>query len=139
MKLYKEQLLKHIQPFLEDNELVKGIDIKKINEFKIGKSYFYEIINHQELLKFHNWLNEYFLEKIEINNAAKAFVSESSYLHFFEPHINSYHFLRLDIKSFFHSIQIEDIKKVFEPYFENDSIGKKKKQSLLIYQAQPEI
>ena len=47
------------------------------------------------------------------------------------PHRNNYHFLRLDIKSFFHSINIEDIKKVFEQYFDNDTIGKKKKQSLL--------
>jgi hypothetical protein len=130
-KLYKEQLLKHIQPFLDDSELVKSIDTKKIHEFKIGKSYFYEIVDYQELLKFHDWLNEYFLEKIEINNASKAFISEKSYLHFFEPHRNNYHFLRLDIKSFFHSINIEDIKKVFAIYFEDTTIGKNKKQSLL--------
>lgn len=130
-KLYKEQLLNHIKPFLDDSELVKGIEQKQVNEFKIGKSYFYEIVNSGELLKFHDWLNEYFLEKIEINNASNAFVSDKSYLHFFEPHRKNYHFLRLDIKSFFHSVNIEDIKKVFEQYFDNDIIGKKNKQSLL--------
>lgn len=122
---FKEQL-KHV--------LVEGIvpEIAKddIHEFYLEGNYFYKITD-KYINNIHDWLNNYFQLNIPLNSAVTAFRKDLSYLNFFEPHKNSYHFLRLDIKSFFHSISIEDIKIIFLNYFENDYIDENKKQLLI--------
>jgi RNA-directed DNA polymerase len=110
---------------------IPEISQESINEFKIGKNYFYEIKENQNLVDIQKWLNDYLQEKIPLNNAAVAFRKNCSYLHLFEPHIKNYHFLRLDIRSFFHSINVDHIKNVFKEYFENDFIDHNKNQTLL--------
>lgn len=127
--LDKEYFLKNIKN-IHKTSLIQKISSKNINEFKIGKNYFYEI-NNDELLKVQKWINNYFQENIPLNNAATAFRKKISYLHLFEPHKKSYYFLRLDIKSFFHTIEVNDVKDIFKEYFENSFIDKNKKQSLL--------
>ncbi len=113
------------------NNNVPKINSKDIKEFTIGKSYFYAIQNKNTKELLEN-LNKIILNKIELNNASIGFKKGYSYLHLFEPHIKSYNFLRLDIRSFFHSFQIEDIQKTFKSYIaEDEYIDDKNKQSLL--------
>lgn len=111
---------------------VPSTKISSINEFKLGKNFFYEVVNNKKLLSLHKQLNDVLLNKIDLNNAAVAFRKDYSYLHLFEPHKTNYYFLRLDIRSFFHSIRVEDIKEIFKAYISEDEyIDDKKKQSIL--------
>lgn len=100
---------------------IPAINSENINEFKIGKNYFYEIIKNDKLIAVQKKLNVFLINNIEINSAAVAYRKKYSYLNLFEPHKNNYYFIRLDIRSFFHSIDIEDIKKTINPYFINPS------------------
>jgi len=120
---------------LNSKFIVPSISRSDVKEFKIGKSYFYTIKNKSKFqIKYNNiydTLNDYLYKFIPLNNATTSFRKNFSYLNFFEPHRNNYYFLRLDIRSFFHSIDIEDIKKVFEPYFENNYIDENKTQHVI--------
>lgn len=58
--------------------------------------------------------------KIPINTSACGFVSGKSYYDFLSPHVYSYYYLRLDIKQFFHSIPISEVKKLLEDNFTKD-------------------
>lgn len=126
----KKYFTENVKELLEDN-VIPIISNDNINEFKLGKNYFYEIIDNSKLKKVQKWLNYYFQETIELNNAAVAFRKKLSYLHLFEPHRKKYHFLRLDIRSFFHSINIDDIKNSFNVYFEDDFIDEDGQESLV--------
>jgi len=124
---------------LNSKSTVPSISSSDIKEFKIGKSYFYTIKNKKKFQIKHNKktfciydiLNAHFSKSIPLNNATTSFRKNFSYLNFFEPHKNNYHFIRLDIRSFFHSIDIEDIKKVFKPYFHDVYIDEKKTQHIV--------
>ncbi|QSD22407.1 RNA-directed DNA polymerase [Pectobacterium brasiliense] len=76
-------------------------------------------------------LVEQFLSKIEVNNSAKGFRKNLSYLNFLEPHASNYYFLRLDVKNFFHSIDERLLKKCFFIYFKDEFIDSNNKQKLL--------
>lgn len=140
-KIDKLSFLELIKNLLQNN-IVPPLSDQCIQEFKIGKNYFYKIIENPNLIIVQTVLNKYFQVNVELNNAAVAFRKNYSYLHLFEPHKKNYNFLRLDIKSFFHSIDMEDVAEVFKYYFvseENLSKNKKidayiddeKKQTLL--------
>ena len=125
---------KFFKKFLKNcltNNIVPIIEKENINEFKIGKSYFYELKDNTNLLAIHKALNTKFQRNIPLNNAVVSFRKNKSYLDLFEPHRKNYHFLRLDIKSFFHSIETDDIKHIFFTYFEDDYIDEDEKQTLL--------
>lgn len=129
MKITKKYFLSNISPVLT-NDHITTIKSKDINEFKIGKNFFYEQLN-PEIIKIQSWLNSHFQDNIDLNDSAVAFRKECSYLDLFEPHRKNYYFLRLDIKSFFHNIQVQDIKKTFSNYFENEYVDSKRRQTLL--------
>lgn len=129
VKIDKKYFCQNVEDLIQE-KLIPEISTDNINEFKIGKNYFYEITD-DKLLKVQKWLNHYFQENIELNNAAVAFRKNHSYLHLFEPHKKNYNFLRLDIKSFFYSIDITDVKESFKVYFENSYIDEDKTQSLI--------
>jgi len=116
---------------LVQNGTVPTLQKENINEFVIGKNYFYQIVTNEKFVHAQNVINKVFQEAIPINNAAVAFRKKLSYLHLFEPHSKNYHFLRLDIKSFFHSVNINDVRSVFQAYFEEDYIDEYMMQSLL--------
>jgi len=124
---------------LTATSIVPSISKKDIKEFKIGKSYFYTIKNkskfqikyNKKIYCIYDILNTHFSKSIPLNNATTSFRKDFSYLNFFEPHRNSYHFIRLDIRSFFHSIDIEEVKKVFSPYFNDNHIDENKTQLLI--------
>jgi len=113
------------------NNKVSVISEEYIKEFSIGKNHFYQLTNNQQFLVQNKILKE-LTNNIPLNNASVAFRKDFSYLHLFEPHRKNYNFIRLDIRSFFHSIQIDDIREVFKIYIPKDEyIDEKKKQSVL--------
>jgi len=128
-----------VKNFIDLTSEVPSIQPEDIKEFKIGKSYFYTIKNKQKFfIKYdkknyciYDILNSHFSKTIPLNSASTAFRKELSYLHFFEPHKENYNFIRLDIRSFFHSITEEDIEDVFEKYFYDEPIYENGTQSLL--------
>lgn len=120
----------HFFKIISDTK-VPSILTENIKEFSIGKNYFYELTNQQQFA-VQNTILKVLTDNILLNNASIAFRKNLSYLHLFEPHRKNYNFLRLDIRSFFHSIPIDKIKEVFKVYIPDDEyIDEKKIQSVL--------
>ncbi len=110
---------------------VPGIDPSEVREMKVGNKYFYELHHSSIKKRFQTQLQSSFLSKIPVNNASTAYRKHQSYLNFLEPHRKNYHFLRLDISSFFHSIRVGDIKAAFSSYFEDEMIDSSGSQKLI--------
>lgn len=112
-------------------DIVQGIPNAIVREISHKNKFFYTIENSPEWLLVQNNILDNILKKIEINNSAVAFRKNLSYFNFLEPHISSYYFVRFDIKSFFHSITFDDIKKTFTPYFSDEYLDEEKKQKIV--------
>lgn len=121
-KITKTEFIKIIDPKKYDIPLDKRIDPENINETKIGKNFVYDINSCYKLKNVQKRIEKYFLKKINVNNASVAYRNNYSYYNLLEPHKKNYNFLRLDIKSFFYSINSNDIKECFKNYFEDSSI-----------------
>ncbi|MGM1348291.1 reverse transcriptase family protein [Serratia liquefaciens] len=129
-----KNLLKSIiihKDIIKEDNTVPEIPKSSVREIFHKNKFFYSLTDSPEWLLVQNNILNNILKKIEINNSAVAFRKNLSYLNFFEPHLSSYYFVRFDIKSFFHSIAIEDIKKTFSPYFSEDYIDEEKKQTII--------
>jgi len=125
----KKNFIKEVKKLLVDKK-IHTIKDASICEFKLGKNYFYKIKN-DKLTNVQKWLHDY-CKHIPLNHSAVAFRKDLSYLHLFEPHRKNYHFLRLDIRSFFHSIEVDDIRNVFKEYIsETEYLHKDEQQSYL--------
>jgi len=124
---YFKKLTKNI---IIDN-CIPELSSKNVHEFKIGKNFFYEVKDYNELKYIQKIINKKLQKGIPLNNAAVAFREKFSYLHLFELHRKNYYFLRLDIRSFFHSIQIDDVKKVLQEYFKDEYINEKSTQTII--------
>ncbi|EMK3366564.1 RNA-directed DNA polymerase [Vibrio parahaemolyticus] len=114
--------------------LKKPIEPYKISEVKQGK------LGTKSIFKltpaksqYLDRLNSRFFSHIQINNSAVAYVEKKSYLDMFEPHRKNSNFLRIDIKSFFHSINRETLEKALSSYVADENFFEvgKVKQSLL--------
>lgn len=103
---------------LEIYREISPISSKDYKEFKVKNNFFYTL-SDELLLKrqkqFINILNNI----IHTNSSSYAYTKNLSYYDFLLPHIHNYNFLRLDIKSFFHSIKEKYIRFVFQNYFKN--------------------
>jgi hypothetical protein len=120
----------------EGKELFQSIPIAPVNplfidEFKIRKKYLYRFRQDHQLIKVHQNLIDNFLITIPLNDSAVAFRKNSSYLNFIEPHRRSFYFMRLDLKSFFHSITEKLLEDCFKSYFEDSYIDEEKTQKLI--------
>ena len=120
-KINKNDFLKIINVDNLDIDYKEEVDLSKISELKFGKNFIYTLKNYPELEEIQKRLVRFFLKKIELNNSAVAYRDKYSYFNLLEPHRHNYNFLRLDIKSFFYSIDINDIINSFKEYFENDT------------------
>ena len=118
MTKFKSKFVQNVIDGLKVGGDVPSISEENVDEFKIGKNYFYKIRNADQLISAQKRLNVFLLNNIPLNQAAVAFRNKFSYLNLFEPHRKNYFFLRLDIRSFFHSINIKDIEDVFSFYFD---------------------
>jgi hypothetical protein len=96
------------------------VDNSVINEFKIGNDFFYSLTSESLFETINKNLIDKVLNDIEINSSAIAFRKGKSYYDFLSPHKKNYNFLRLDIKSYFHSIRLSHVKACLEPYFKSD-------------------
>jgi hypothetical protein len=105
-----------------EQQVIPVIPNDQIIQFKIGQRFVYAVKHDSKIRAYHEALNNKFLNLIPLNNAAKAFRKGGSYFEFLEPHRFNYNFLRLDLKSFFHSINEETMKDVFSNYFEDQTI-----------------
>jgi len=125
-------LIRNLTKNLLVDNLIPEIKKKDTNEFKIGNNFFYEMKN-EKIQHIQRIINIIFQKNIPLNNSAIAFRKNLSYLHLFEPHRKNYYFLRLDIKSFFHSIEMNYLKEGLEIYFDEKDkyINKEKKQTAL--------
>lgn len=129
-QITKKNFLNYIETLFNDENIIPSLSADIIDELLIGNSYYYTT-NNKEIIKVQEWFNQYFQENIPLNNSVTGFRKKYSYLHLFEPHRQNYNFLRLDIRSFFNSIRINDIRESFKEYFEDDFIHINKRQSLI--------
>lgn len=131
-KLNKNQFFQLINIGLKPEESIRLSQItdSDVVEFKIGNKFFYKINDSNHLKNYHEGIQE-FLKTIPVNNAAIAYRNGLSYFDLFEPHRQGYYFLRLDILSFFHSIQETLLKKTFSSLFAEEYIDSDKQQTLL--------
>ncbi|MBO2642848.1 reverse transcriptase family protein [Shewanella algae] len=56
------------------------------------------------------------ISRLPLNSSSVAYRKGLSYFDFFRPHLKGKYFLRLDIKSFFHSITIDSIIRTFDSH-----------------------
>jgi len=131
-----------LQNFVKDHKLLNpygcltSLTHKDVVEFKIGNKYFYKLDDNSSLNVVHDDLCREFLNLVPVNNSATAYRCGMSYLNLFEPHRNGFYFLRLDISSFFYSIQEKLIRDRFsdhfkDDYFKEEYVDRNKKQTLL--------
>lgn len=136
---YKKLTTKNFISILSDDVLEQAeLSIKPIEPYKIedirestlGKKTIYKLTPAKA--QYLEKLNLKFFNNIETNNAAIAY-NGKSYLDMFEPHRKNSNFLRLDIKSFFHSINRDTLKNSLSAYVNDEYFFKegKVKQSLL--------
>lgn len=124
-------LIKGKDLFSEESGTIVPSIYDDVVESKLKSKFIYSISKNISALDAQNSLCNNFLNKIPLNNAAVAYRSGSSYLNLFEPHLNSYYFLRIDISSFFHSINSLMISEVFKKYFEKEFLSEDNNQSVL--------
>ncbi len=121
---YGRQKVENIEPVLT---FPKGY----VSEILHNRNYYYSVDSSGEISQIQKNILNYFLQDIELNNAAVAFRKGFSYFNFLEPHRFGCNFLRIDISSFFHSVRFEDLERLFSPYFVDEYLEKEKKISLL--------
>ncbi|MGR5166358.1 reverse transcriptase family protein [Vibrio astriarenae] len=113
------------------NKPIEAHKIGDVKQGKLGTKSIFKLTPAKS--QYLDRLNRKFFSKIAINNSAVAYVEKKSYLDMFEPHRANTNFLRIDIKSFFHSINRETLKKTFSSYVADENFFEvgKQKQSLL--------
>ena len=124
---------------LKNGTPLNAICEKDVITFKIKNKTFYRLINNDDLTKSNEGfpfysvqkkLCEGFIKRIPVSNCSFAYQEGRSYLDFFEPHKSSYHFLKLDLRSFFPSISEKLFRESFLPYFSNETIYEGSKSSV---------
>lgn len=91
-----------------------------VTERKVGPDIFFEIVKPSNHSLLNSRIVKYVLSNIPVNDSACGFVEGKSYFDFLKPHVTGYYFLRLDIKSFFHSIPAKKVKDLLALYFNDD-------------------
>lgn len=94
-------------------------------ERKSGADIFFEILEDSDHKIVNERITRFVLSKLPVNSSACGFIPGKSYYDFLRPHIGGYYFLRLDIKKFFHSISVSEVKKLLSQHFSNDKNGSK--------------
>lgn len=104
-----------------DGGLISSLDKGEIRELEIGKNIYYSVIS-EDIKKIQNEIAYFLYNSVEVNNSVTAYRKGLSYFDFLEPHKNNYHFLRLDIVSFFYSITSSMVAEVLDVYIEDKYI-----------------
>ncbi len=123
-KLTKQAFINVLSDIPEDRIIlganpIPTITVDMTKNITLGSKKIFSIRHQKALSKYQENISKSILCKIELSNSAIAYVRGKSYLDFLEPHRRGYHFLRLDIKSFFHSIREDLVKEVMSSYISN--------------------
>ena len=94
------------------------INKKDFIELELNGNYIYTI-NNKDIEKKQKNIAKVLSEKIELNLSSIAYKKNLSYYDFLLPHKDNYNFIRLDVKSFFHSLKEKYIRNTFANYFKN--------------------
>lgn len=119
-KLNTDEFLKKVGQ--TDLNALSKISLDCVKEFKIGKNYYHSITKSSDFYRVNRNIAHNILERIPLNNASIAYRKGLSYFDLFKPHIGSRYFLRLDIKAFFSSIQLEDVKNSIFPILPDEHL-----------------
>jgi hypothetical protein len=104
------------RPYFEHSG-VPSLSSTTVKQLQSKNKFLYSLDKEHYFNQVQRNLVENVFSKIKINSAAVAFREKKSYLNFLEPHLKSYYFIRLDLKSFFHSIPLKTLKENFEGLF----------------------
>lgn len=118
----------HKDRFELSSQPIGDINSSNVVEFKIGSKTFFKFKNAGEIEQYQERINKIFLSKIEVSHSAFAYVKNKSYLEMFESHRHGYYFLRVDIKSFFHSISRQLINDSLVGYISDEDFIKDKQK-----------
>ncbi|WP_017216070.1 reverse transcriptase family protein [Pseudoalteromonas sp. NJ631] len=125
---YKKLTVKSFVSMLSDEasdqlELLKQpiepYKFSDVKQRKLGKKTIFKLTPAKS--QYLDRLNNKLFSHIRINNSAIAYVEKKSYLDMFEPHRKNINFLRLDIKSFFHSINRKTLEETLSPYVTDEN------------------
>ncbi|HIF9368802.1 TPA: reverse transcriptase family protein [Photobacterium damselae] len=110
--------------FFDEGSGLKSLPSTHFKETKVGKKFIYVPSGSEKkhINAIHEGLNKSLFNRIPINQAATAYSKNKSYLNFLEPHRNSYYFLRLDLKNFFHFINRDIIKNAISEHVSSSKI-----------------
>jgi RNA-directed DNA polymerase len=103
---------------LEIYKEISSISLNDYKEFRVKNNFFYTLRN-ESLLKKQKQFIHILNNIMHTNSSSYAYTKNLSYYDFLLPHVHNYNFIRLDIKSFFHSIKEKYIRFVFQNYFKN--------------------
>lgn len=120
--LNKDEIDEFFQAEIPDSDVIEK---KHKNKFMYSLSY------GSKFRKIQSNINSELNPILELNNSAIAYRTGLSYFDFLEPHSKNYHFLRIDISSFFHSLNPEDVKSSLSQYIDNDIVNEKHNQKLI--------
>lgn len=115
----------------DPSSIIDCISESEVSEFQIGSKFVYQLSSDSVFLKSQYRISSELLSKLPVSSVSKAYRKGQSYMHFLEPHKNNYYFLRLDVKSFFHSITIQSLKEFISPYLEESFVDSGNSQSLV--------
>ncbi|MBN3253183.1 RNA-directed DNA polymerase [Pectobacterium brasiliense] len=120
--LSKDEIDEFYQAEIPDSNVVEK---KHKNKFMYSLSY------SSTFRKIQSNINSALNPLLDLNNSAIAYRTGLSYFDFLEPHAKNYHFLRMDISLFFHSLNIDDVKEAISQYIDDDIINTKHNQKLI--------
>lgn len=104
-----------------------------MEEGKLGNKFIYKVSGSEstEINTIHELLIYSLFERLPVNQSATAYLKGKSYLDFLEPHRNSYYFLRIDLKNFFHFIDKEMVVEALRHHVSEEPITTEYSQSSL--------
>lgn len=119
--------------FFNEGSGVKSLPLSCVNETKVKNKFIYSIsgIEGDKINHIHEALNRSLFSRIPVNQSATAYVKNKTYLNFLEPHRNHYHFLRVDLKNFFHFISDKIVRESLKAHVSTSNISETCNQSNL--------
>ncbi|EBX9221998.1 RNA-directed DNA polymerase, partial [Salmonella enterica subsp. enterica serovar Ealing] len=120
--LKKDEIDEFYQTAIPDSHVV---------EKKYKNKFMYSLNYSSTFRKIQSNINTVLNPLLDLNNSAIAYRTGFSYFDFLEPHAKNYHFLRMDISSFFHSLNVDDVKETISQYIDDDVVNTKHNQKLI--------
>lgn len=122
---------KYFSENILNNKQASGIQENSVTEIKIGKDFGYSLDKRADSYSVNKRLTTLVFNQVKLNDSAIAFRKERSYYDFLYPHMNNYHFLRLDVKSYFHSLRVRTIRNSLKSYFRDEKLIVENKDKLI--------